>query len=69
MTEPPFGSAIGMWFLTAALLASAVTVAMDALDLTAMARAQLIVLWLSLLAGLAIAQGAWWTWHGVARRS
>lgn len=69
MTEQPFGSAIGMWFLRAALLASAVTVAMDAFDLTAMARAQLILLWLSLLAGLVIAQGAWWTWRSVARPS
>lgn len=69
MTEQTFGSATGTWFLRAALLASAVTVAMDALDLTAMARAQLIVLWLSLLAGLVIAQGAWRTWRSVARRS
>lgn len=69
MTEQPFGSAIGMWFLRAALLASAVTVALDALDVTTMARAQLIVLWLSLLAGLVVTQGAWWTWRSVARRS
>jgi len=63
MPMQSLGHAVATWVLRSALLASAITIAVDVFDLGTSDRTQTVVLWLGLLTALVVLQGAWWGWH------